>query len=79
LLRGLLERVAARLWRHPVALVDSAHAMARAVERELASKQLFSEGPGRLNCFVTDETRLAELGARFLGHPLDDVERVDLT
>lgn len=81
LLRGLLERVAARLWTQPVRFVDSAQAMARAVERELHDKHLLGRAhdAGRLDCCVTDETRLAEMGARFLGHALPHVERVDLS
>jgi glutamate racemase len=84
LLRPLLARVAEGLWRRPVALVDSAGAMARAAERELARLGLLAlpagpRAPGEaLHCFLTDEARFAELGARFLGHPLERVERVDL-
>jgi glutamate racemase len=83
LLRPLLERVAARLWRHPVTLVDSASAMARAAERELDALGLRS-GPSTapatsaLDCYVTDEARFGELAPRFLGHPLDRVEKIDL-
>lgn len=79
LLRGLLAEVAGALWRHPVALVDSAQAMARACARELRALGLESDAEvGSLACCVTDETRFDELGARFLGHPLEHVERVDL-
>ena len=85
LLRGLLARTAARVWGREIALVDSAHAMAKAARLELESRDLLA--PPRadgtragelLRCCVTDETRFAELGARFLGHPIDGVERVDL-
>jgi glutamate racemase len=85
LLRPLLERVAATLWRHPVTFVDSAQAMARAAARELAARGLLTDGaaaspppPQRLSCYVTDEARFPELAARFLGHPLAHVEKVDL-
>ena len=82
LLQPLLAEVVAELWPHEVRLVDSAHAMARAAERELAAAGLLAASHKTeaefLDCYVTDETRLAELGARFLGHPLDRVERVDL-
>jgi glutamate racemase len=81
LLRPLLSECVASLWSHPVTIVDSAHAMARAVDRELAARTLHAHPrstAAALDCFVTDETRFAELGARFLGHPLASVERVDL-
>jgi hypothetical protein len=63
-----------------VTLVDSGQAMARAAERELSARGLRGDGSGEpaLRCFVTDEARFAELGARFLGHPLDGVEKIDL-
>ena len=32
----------------------------------------------RLRCFVTDEARVAEVAARFLGRALPQVELVDL-
>ena len=32
----------------------------------------------RLRCFVTDEARVAEVGARFLGRDLGPIELVDL-
>jgi glutamate racemase len=80
LLRPLLARVAATLWRHPVALVDSAHAMARAAQRELESRGLLASAPvgDPLACFVTDEARFSELASRFLGHPVERVEKIDL-
>ena len=80
LLRALLERVAATVWGRPIVLVDSAQAMARAARRELEARELLS--PARPNppfrCCLTDETRFGELGARFLGRAIDEVERVDL-
>jgi glutamate racemase len=84
LLRALLEETAARLFGRAVALVDSAQAMARAAEREIARLSLDAHAPpiddaAAIDCYVTDDSRLAELGARFLGHPLDRVERIDLT
>lgn len=79
LLRGLLDEVAGALWRHPVTLVDSAQAMARACAGELRRLGLESDAQeAPLSCCVTDETRFDELGARFLGHALEHVERVDL-
>lgn len=88
LLKPVLETVARELWGHEIALVDSAQAMAQATELELTARGLLaparvSEAPSRrstdrLSCYVTDEARVAEVGARFLGRPLSRVELVDL-
>jgi glutamate racemase len=83
LLHALLASTAARLFGRAVTLVDSARAMARATRREMLRLGLLHGGrpaadEQAIDCFVTDETRFAELGARFLGHPLERVERVDL-
>ena len=79
LVRPLLARVAAELWRHEVRLVDSAQAMARAAQRSLgATERLSAGGEAALDCFVTDEARFEEIAERFLGHPPRTVEKVDL-
>jgi glutamate racemase len=78
LLRPLLTRVADELWRHGVTLVDSAQAMARAAAGRLADAHLFAPHGGALRCYVTDDARFAEVGSRFLGCPLEQVEKVDL-
>jgi glutamate racemase len=78
LLRPVLSRVAAELFGHEVTLVDSAEAMARAARERLAADELLRDGEGGLRCFVTDDARIAEVGARFLGRPLGEVQRVDL-
>jgi glutamate racemase len=94
LLAPLLQRIADELWAHPIALVDSAQAMAEAAAAELARRALLAEelppasavageGPqrratDRLRCFVTDEARVAEVGARFLGRDLGPIELVDI-
>ncbi|MSP59344.1 MAG: glutamate racemase [Myxococcales bacterium] len=78
LVRALLARTAERLWDRPIALVDSAQAMARAADRILSQAGLLAGGAGGLSCFVTDDARFAEVAARFLGHPIATVEKVDL-
>ncbi len=90
LLTPVLSRVAAELWQHPVKLVDSARAMAHAAETELQRLSLLRQprdaGPDplrrrtvdRLQCYVTDEARVTEVGSRFLGRTLDGVMVVDL-
>lgn len=84
LVASIIARVAAELWRHPVTLVDSAESMAESTAALLAEKNLLATGAtelapeNRLTCFVTDEARVAEVGAQFLGRPLSDIELVDL-
>ena len=86
LLRPTLQKVANDLWGHPVSLVDSAEAMAASTEKLLAMQDLLARGDDsvelhptdRLRCFVTDEARVADVAARFLGRPLPQVDLVDL-
>lgn len=78
LFRPLLGRVAPEVFGHPVTLVDSAEAMARAVDAKLDEIGRASTPVGRLRCFVTDEARIDEVGSRFLGRHLDQVEHADL-
>lgn len=86
LLRETLQLVATELWGHPVTLVDSAEAMAVATEKLLATQNQLELSVGaellhptaRLRCFVTDEARVADVAARFLGRALPQVELVDL-
>jgi len=79
LLRPLLERVARELFGHEVVLVDSAEAMAVAARAALESRGLArTDGAGGLTCYVTDEARIDEVGARFLGAPLGALHRADL-
>ena len=86
LLRETLQLVATELWGHPVTLVDSAEAMAVATEKLLAAQDQLELSMGaellhptsRLRCFVTDEARVADVAARFLGRALPQVELVDL-
>jgi glutamate racemase len=78
LLRPLIQRVANELFGHPVTLIDSAASMALTAKAELERLGLHrSDGAAGLTCFVTDDARIAEVGARFLGRSLGDVERVD--
>jgi glutamate racemase len=73
LLADTISRVAADIAGRPIAAVDSASTMA-----DEAAALGPTEGDGRLRCYVTDATRLDELGARFLGSAIDEVELVDL-
>lgn len=77
LLAPVLARAAAAVAGHPVTLVDSATAMAVAA-RALVAGEGRAGGAGTLRCFVTDATRLGELGPRFLGEDAIDFELVDL-
>jgi len=86
LLRPTLAAVASELWGHPVMLVDSAEAMATATEKLLNEQNLLAAASDatelhptdRLCCFVTDEARVADVAARFLGRALPQVDLVDL-
>jgi glutamate racemase len=81
LLRGVLTRTACALAGRPIAVVDSATAMADAARAELHRTRRLTpsrERRGALDCFVTDATRLDELAPRFLGEPLSGFELADL-
>jgi glutamate racemase len=78
LLRDVLERVARDLAGRPIAVVDSATAMAEAAREALGSGANRRTAAGRLDCFATDTSRLDELAPRFLGEPLTGFELVDL-
>jgi glutamate racemase len=79
LLRNVIHRVARELWGHEIVLVDSAEAMAVTAGDELQRLALrATDGAGALRCYVTDDARIAEVGARFLGRPMGEVARVDL-
>jgi glutamate racemase len=78
LLRDVIEQVAAELAGRPIAIVDSASAMADAAREALGSAPNRRTHAGRLDCFATDTSRLEELAPRFLGEPLTGFELVDL-
>jgi glutamate racemase len=81
LIRTVLHKVAPR----HVKIVDSADATADAVSKLLRRTSLPSAVEAepdklpRLKCFATDSAeKFRRLGAQFLGHPIDDVQHVDL-
>lgn len=81
LLHSALSRAAASAFGRPIAVVDSASAMADAARRDLAARGLAEredDRSGRLSVFVTDASRLDELAPRFLGAPVDHFELIDL-
>jgi glutamate racemase len=78
LLRPMLTRVGRELFGHELTLVDSADAMASAAYHELARLGILRGSAGALTCYVTDDARIDEVGARFLGRHLGDITRVDL-
>ncbi|MBA3461365.1 MAG: glutamate racemase [Deltaproteobacteria bacterium] len=78
LLKNVLADVATELAGQPVAVVDSASAMAEAAKEALGSGANRRTGAGRLDCFATDTSRLDELAPRFLGEALTGFELVDL-
>ena len=81
LLKPLLGRVAPE----HVAIVDSAESTAQSVANLLYGRPLTDSSQAerrrapRLKFFATDSVeKFRRLGARFLGHPFEDVEHVDL-
>jgi glutamate racemase len=81
LIQPVLRKVAPK----HVKIVDSADATADAVGRLLRRAPLPSAPEPerrklpRLKCFATDSAeKFRRLGAQFLGHPIDDVQHVDL-
>jgi len=77
LLAEILSITADDLTGRHIAVVDSANAMAHAARDALADNAA-SEGTGILDCFVTDASRMDELGPRFLGEEPSGFELVDL-
>ena len=81
LIKPLLRRVAPR----HVTIVDSADSTAHAVAEHLRIEPLASptdperRSHPRLKFFATDSVeKFKRMGTRFLGHPVEDVEHVDL-
>ena len=79
LLAGVLARAADELAGRPIAIVDSATAMAEAARAALPDADAPNRrAPGRLDCHATDTSRLDELAPRFLGEEPTGFELVDL-
>ena len=94
LLRDVIAATARELTGRDVAIVDSASAMAEAAAGARAALEgndadddhapvgdgapRATRGPGALDCFATDTSRLDELAPRFLGEPVTRFELVDL-
>ncbi len=78
LLKDVIASVATELARRPVAIVDSASAMAEAARDALGSGPNHRAHAGRLDCFATDTSRLDEIAPRFLGEPITGFDLVDL-
>lgn len=78
LLTGVLTQVARQVSGRDIRVVDSAIAMAGVVGEVLVEARATTTDRGELHCFVTDASRLDELGPRFLGESLTNYELVDL-
>lgn len=62
-------------------VVDSAHATARAVARELTARNLFPNhtAPSTFECFATDSIdKFQRLGSLFLAQPITQIQLLDL-
>jgi glutamate racemase len=78
LLKPNIARISEEVFGRAVTLVDSGEAVAAPVAAALPAVATDKLERRLLRCFVTDEARFAEVGSRFLGRPLDHVEKVDL-
>ncbi|GAC1357470.1 MAG: glutamate racemase [Acidobacteriaceae bacterium] len=78
LLRTTLEETLSSLG-HPLRIIDSAEATARAVAAHLGAGASPAHTEAPCTFFATDSVqKFQSLGSRFLGHPLPDVHLVDL-
>jgi len=84
LLRGVIEAAVGRLWRdNPLQVIDSAEATAREVEAQLGAILPLdsadnSVGPVALFYATDSVAKFRQLGTRFLGQPISEVQLVDL-
>jgi glutamate racemase len=82
LLREVIENAVRKLWPgKPPKVIDSAEATARQVDAQLQSSEGVSTIGQGCACkfYATDSvTKFRDLGTRFLGHAIDEVELVDL-
>jgi glutamate racemase len=86
LLRSLLEATVRQLWPdHPLRVIDSAEATASQVAAQLNlplnAPASIATAPNACACkfYATDSVaKFRDLGSRFLGHAIDQVELVDL-
>ncbi len=80
-LREIITVEAKRVLGADAAVVDSAEATAGELRDFLAARSLGAAkaGEGTLRMLVTDRPQsFAEVASRFLGHPVDEVEQIDL-
>ncbi len=76
----LLEPAIRKIVGPQVALIDSGKETARVVKEKLAALSLVNAGPKAAEdlYFVSDSARqFSEVGSRFLGKPLENVQRID--
>jgi glutamate racemase len=76
LLRPLLLEEAQTRWQHDIVIVDSAGTMAEETVALLEGRA--DDALRTFTCAVTDDARIDEVGAKFLGRHLGAIERVDL-
>jgi glutamate racemase len=81
LLHDTISRIATEITGHPVALVDSAHAVARDVEALLTRTRLARDASAigaRRFCVTDAPERAGDVAARFWGESLPPMEHVDV-
>jgi len=81
LLRGVIEAAVGRLWRErPLRVIDSAEATAREVAGRLGATPAAGDAEGLVPRFYATDSvaKFRQLGSRFLGRPISEVQLVDL-
>jgi glutamate racemase len=80
LLYDLLDHLANAIFDAPITTVDSATAVAREVSTVLDEMHASCERTegGQVDYYVTDLTRFEEIGERFLGQSISNVQQVDI-
>jgi glutamate racemase len=81
MLRDTIQESANEIFSREIKLIDSGKSAAKTVNNILKSENQLnlSSKRGYLKVFVTDSTRVSQVGSRFLGEPVGYVHRVDIT
>ncbi len=80
LLERVIKKAADKAFNKEIILVNSASAVAEDVETKLKNDRIMNNGnSGSLKCYITDDSRAAELAELFLGKQLSSCEKVDIS
>ncbi|MBN2724764.1 MAG: glutamate racemase [Deltaproteobacteria bacterium] len=80
LLKKIISEAALKVFEREIKLIDSGVSASYVIEEILREKELFNDNSsgGTLDTYVTDTSRISEIGELFLGEPLSNVQRVDI-